>query len=304
MKSHQLISKIAAVTPERVIRSARYRTMRILGRLDTVRDLLTPPPPRRRADLAGSFLPDVRPERVAVDLRVEGLYEGLRLPDSATRSIREWALGSPCFGDMNPKWGFRRPEDREKTEAALGHRFTIGYYFNVALECPEVARLESDPVLREIARHYVGGDVRHVATGMWWSYVTDVGHDARHQYAQMYHYDLDDYKFIKVFFYLSDVDEGSGPHVYVRGTHRGKALGEMFPMRRFSDAEVEGKYGRNRVCTLTGPAGTGFVEDTFGLHKGTPPRTRDRLAIEVEFARSYYHGGDRVDPSTFAFVLP
>jgi len=42
------------------------------------------------------------------------------------------------------------------------------------------------------------------------------------------------------------------------------------------------------VLTVTGPAGTGFAEDPFCFHRGTPPMGGDRLMMCVEFRVADY----------------
>ena len=33
-----------------------------------------------------------------------------------------------------------------------------------------------------------------------------------------YHYDIDGFKFVKIFFYLTEVNENDGPHVFIKNT--------------------------------------------------------------------------------------
>lgn len=121
----------------------------------------------------------------------------------------------------------------------------------------------------------------------------------------MFHFDMDDYKFLKFFFYLTDVDAEAGPHVYVRGTHRGKRLGHLFPMRRLANDEVKRSYGSERILSLEDKAGGAFIEDTFGLHKGQPPTHKDRLVLQLGFACRYYgFGNDIVDPTKLTMIAP
>jgi hypothetical protein len=103
----------------------------------------------------------------------------------------------------------------------------------------------------------------------------------------MFHYDLDDFKFIKFFFYLTDVDAGSGPHVAVRTSHlrrRVARFGDRLKVRRYSDDEVIGLYGRDQIVSITGPAGMGFAEDTICIHKGQTPVSRERLILQFQYA--------------------
>lgn len=57
--------------------------------------------------------------------------------------------------------------------------------------------------------------------------------------------------------------------VFVKGFHKQNALTEI---RRFSDAETESTFGANNLVRFTGPAGTAFLENTYGIHRGTSRR--------------------------------
>jgi hypothetical protein len=98
-----------------------------------------------------------------------------------------------------------------------------------------------------------------------------------------------DYRALFFFFYLTDVDSTTGPHMVARGSHRRKKLRHrlsLFVGR--PDGEIIEYYGGDNVVTVTGPAGTGFAEDPFCFHRGTPPTSGDRLMLRVHFRISDY----------------
>ena len=43
-------------------------------------------------------------------------------------------------------------------------------------------------------------------------------------------------------------------------------------------------FSRNAQKHFTGPRGTAFLENTFGLHKGLPPRRGERLIFQVTYS--------------------
>ena len=113
----------------------------------------------------------------------------------------------------------------------------------------------------------------------WWSYPTGIAA----QQAENFHRDIDDWAFIKLFVYLTDVDEAKGPHVYVRRsatTQRANAI------RRYQDEEVADLFPSSDIVTMTGKAGSGFLENTFGLHKGHPVREGQRLIFQAVYSMS------------------
>lgn len=115
----------------------------------------------------------------------------------------------------------------------------------------------------------------YIAT--WWSYHTVKGA----QQAEHFHRDVDDWRFVKLFIYLTDVGAKNGPHIYVSHS---SGSSELRQIRRFTDEEVVTAFGSERVMELTGSAGEGFLEDTFGIHKGQPVAEGRRLIFQAVYS--------------------
>src|SRR5262249_11030338 len=125
----------------------------------------------------------------------------------------------------------------------------------------------------------------------WWSFP---GRPVATE-AQSFHLDYDDIRFCKLFIYLTDVDMESGPHVYIKGTNSVDniyALREKHDAKEFdlwysqklrkTDEEVQ-KYIGIEPTYFTGKAGTCFIADTRGIHKGLLPKTKIRMLSQVEY---------------------
>jgi hypothetical protein len=100
--------------------------------------------------------------------------------------------------------------------------------------------------------------------------------------SQRWHRDLDDKKMLKVFIYLSDVDENSGPFTYIKESHHGGrwrgVAPQLPPMGSYpKDGEVESKVPLSFHFPVVGKAGTLIFADTSGLHRGGFCLERDRL---------------------------
>jgi hypothetical protein len=100
-------------------------------------------------------------------------------------------------------------------------------------------------------------------------------------YTQHFHRDLDDWRFVKLFVYLTDVDHGSGPHAYVMQSHRTAA---HFRARQYSRSAIDSRYGRAKVYTVLGPRGTAFMADTYGIHAGMVPTHVPRLILQAQYS--------------------
>jgi hypothetical protein len=69
---------------------------------------------------------------------------------------------------------------------------------------------------------------------------------------------------------LSKVDNKSGPHYYIKNNGR-KSIKEFLD-RRLTDDEVKKIY-KDRILTITGDIGSGFIEDASFYHKGSNPES-------------------------------
>ena len=102
-----------------------------------------------------------------------------------------------------------------------------------------------------------------------------------------FHRDIDSYKFLKMFVYLTDCFQGDGHHEVYLGSHRYTPL-SLGPIARYTNAEVERAIPQARIHFVEGRAGYAFAEDTFAFHRGTKPRTGDRLILNIEFMESTF----------------
>jgi hypothetical protein len=112
--------------------------------------------------------------------------------------------------------------------------------------------------------------------------------------SQLWHRDRDDRFILKVFVYLSDVDESAGPFTYAPGTHL-KSSPRLEPKgwierkggpKRVGDDQMAEVVPRDRWIQATGPAGTIIFADTRGYHCGGRSTQRDRVMAINMFTSS------------------
>lgn len=150
-------------------------------------------------------------------------------------------------------------------------------------------RLAFDPFIVGVATGYFGCAPVHAQTNAWFSFPSMRSRNNLSSNAQMFHQDKEFVKFLKVFIYLTDVNEDSGPHQYVEGSHRdelhrkGQDISE-----RVSDADITKYYDASRIKTVTGPAGLIMFGDTSSVHKGSPVRSGYRAMLQFEYTTSLY----------------
>lgn len=149
---------------------------------------------------------------------------------------------------------------------------------NAYNSCSIIKNLAHNYQVLSIARQYLGAEPIIKSVAVWWSFPP-----ADNNYSPEYgfHYDIDAYKFLKFFIYLVDVDEKTGPHTIIPGTHKSKSFFEK-KNRRLTDEQVEEHY-KGKPVTILGKTGEGFFEDTFTYHKGNTP-LKPRLMLQVEYS--------------------
>jgi hypothetical protein len=272
-----------------------FTAMRLIARFPTARALAVQLRRAGNSRSTAAYMQALRPSSelfpgvdraaIATTLEQDGVALGLNLPRSAVDAFLDFSANNPVWANRDPELGFR-PDRLLAAQAALGRNILLGQYFNVRRDCPVARSLADDPVLRWIAARYLGTIPRLIGVNLWWSYPVVSSPEERNHAAQMFHYDLDDFKFLKFFFYLTDVDEYSGPHVVIKGTHRRKTFTstlDRLKVRRYTDQEIAAMYASDQILPIVGPAGTGFAEDTIAIHKGRAPAT-PRLTFQVQFA--------------------
>ncbi len=248
-------------------------------------------------DLRFSSFVDLKVDDAVDSLEKDGVYLGLQIPKSILQEILSFANSNNCYGDAEYTCGFLYSE---KDKAIKQHEkpFIRGEYYNTAVLCPAIKKLANDPKLLDIATKYLGKTPVFTGSRLHWIFVVkEAGYDLN-KAAMNFHYDLNDYRSLRFFFYLTDVDLLSGPHVCIRGSHKRKKLTYLFSLiRRQPEAELLDYYGAEKSLTICGPAGFGFAEDVFCFHKATPPISKDRLLLQIQFnLHNYGEQTDIVDP--------
>lgn len=268
---------------------ARFSTLRAL--VPKLRTLIVPKKESRKrlpqtAPIAETMFPDINIDTMVASLNKDGVAFGLKLPEKVVTAIKEYADKGSCYADRNPAAGFRLGK-RVQAEEALGKKILVAQYFNTMSECDEIAQLARDPVLNRIAQNYLQSTPTLVGANLWWTFPVNASSEDRSRHAHLFHRDVDDFKFFKFFFYLTDVEPGDGGHVCVIGSQGNpptKNFLDRWNVRRYADKEIEQRYAPSQIREITGHAGEGFAEDTWCIHKGQTPVKRPRLLLQIQFA--------------------
>jgi hypothetical protein len=254
-------------------------------------------PPRPSADatgLLGHFtVADQR--RIAECIARDGYYIFEQtMPESICSAIENFARTCPAY--MEDEFGLAEKPvvyDPEHLAARL-YKFRE----NDSLSSPAVQALAADDAMLRIAETYLRTRAGLGAVDSWWS--APYGNGPSSQVAQLFHFDFDaPPRWLKLFLYVTPVGTENGPHVYVRGSHRGRvAEGRDLIKRgyvRIPDTDIREAYGHDKSVEITGRRGTVFLADTRGFHKGKHPTGGDRLICQLLYCSPVF--SDRPAPS-------
>ncbi|RYD59429.1 MAG: hypothetical protein EOP56_00765 [Sphingobacteriales bacterium] len=141
--------------------------------------------------------------------------------------------------------------------------------------------------LAGIVDSYLGLQSHFRYCDIWQTFVAE-GAPVR---SQNWHRDPEDLRLVKVFIYLSDVDETAGPFFYAKGSHtKGRNFKdpawykeEGRNANRSSDEDVEKIIAKKDWLTATGKEGTVILADTRGLHKGGFATHKERIMYNAMF---------------------
>lgn len=227
-------------------------------------------------------------EGALTDLETQG-YALLdtKLDPTLVKELSAYFAGAPCT--LTSDKGVRLGPGETVTvdfEQPLAEKYavTTGALLGNSL----VRRMMLDQGLLEMAQRYVrSAPIVDIVTA-WFSFPSD---SPSHEAAQLFHFDLDRIRWVKVFFLLTDQTVETGAHMYVPGTQRDGGIDRKLLSRgyvRLEDEDVAEFYPRTTWKSMEAPAGSILLEDTRGLHKGIALKKDHRLMLQFEYTQSLF----------------
>ena len=166
------------------------------------------------------------------------------------------------------------------------------YHLKEVESLPSIKKLLEFNYLYELVSQYLGCPASIYACQAWWQFPADC--DSSPQNTQLWHRDRDDFGFLKLFINITDVDLNSGPHSFIKYSHRPGNENCIYSNYESDIHMLDGKHQRflsdDAMRSLlssyspkiwTGSAGFSFLEDTRGFHKASIPTERPRLILSV-----------------------
>ncbi|WNZ27305.1 hypothetical protein HJG54_30930 [Leptolyngbya sp. NK1-12] len=197
--------------------------------------------------------------------------------------IKQHLMSRPCFDpDRLEKVGFFNPEAAHKS--CLHAHYRIGDI----LDCPQILKLANHPRALGIVSYLFGCKPTISLIQAWWlRYGFDEYENQNNlylKYPESYHRDIDDWTEIRLFIYLSDVDETSGPHSYIKNTYN-RSTPDRY--NKFSTTpqqlEISGFPVSENMINIVGKPGTAWLMNPFGFHRAKIPTQRHRLILCITY---------------------
>jgi hypothetical protein len=151
------------------------------------------------------------------------------------------------------------------------------YQLHDVIGCPHILALANSAPLLGLAARYMACKPTISALGLRWSFPLP----GESSDLQMFHRDSEDWRYLKVLVYLTDVDDEAGPHVYLHGSHLTQA---PVRLKFYSNREIAEAHGAEMLLTAIGKRGFCFAVDTAGIHKGTAPVRQPRLMLQIQYS--------------------
>lgn len=172
-----------------------------------------------------------------------------------------------------------------------------GYNSDFVLKAPGLLETLNDPALIDLIEQYLGCVPTLYSLNAWWTFPAEKPEMTN---VQFFHRDTDDWRFLTLFLYLTDVGPDGGPHEVIPGSHSVDGMKKLLKSvpwwrskmdveRSFVDDMGEEfssaceQHFRNAAVQLTGPAGSMFLVNTLALHRGIVPTRTDRLIIWARY---------------------
>ena len=259
----------------------------------------------RQSDFTWRYMANLRPSLAYQRLRKplsalhEGLLADLKRDGIIITSVAELLQNSGLFEELeSAAWQYeasladkigqaRLDMDKSGTKTYL---FTL-FGRQLPLDPESIfVRFALQSEILHLVNGYFGMLTKLQHYNVWHTFPTQ--EPARE--SQLWHRDPEDRYVLKMFVYLTDVDEGAGPLTYAPGTHAQGTVKTAvaanwvregaIEVRRSDDAQMEAVVPRKSWITAIGSKGTIVLADTRGYHKGGLAREHERILYMCMFA--------------------
>lgn len=249
------------------------------------------------------------------ELRLKGFtrLDNLSFNEKKINDIINYFENIPMFSGHVPAQSDK--VRRFLNDGARGYPFG-SYELEDSIQCPHLLDLALSEEVLSLVEGYLGCTPTIYSINTWWSfpgYLPTVSQD--------FHRDVDDFKFLALFVYLTDVQGGEhgGQHQFITHTHHQDQVEELLmgdeklakslflpdlKDNGYNQSSIYEKYFKDKITNITGKAGSIFLADTFALHKGVPPLTSSRLVCWIRYGlrKNLTYSNDETLPVPYSLI--
>lgn len=189
-------------------------------------------------------------------------------------------------------------DGRAKSLSVARQDFPLAAYSaESVIRAPGLIDTMNDPRLLHLIEGYLGCVPTLYSVNAWWSFVSPKPEMTNVQY---FHRDTDDWRFLTLFIYLTDVGGDGGPHEVVPASHSLDGMRKLLkgvpfwrPKMDIEQSFVDDmgedfslaceQHFKSAAVQLTGAAGSMFLVNTLALHRGLVPTRTDRLVVWARY---------------------
>jgi hypothetical protein len=198
------------------------------------------------------------------------------------------------YKSYQDKYNSEIAEARDNRASNKPYSYTIGDKYKKMTADNPMLRIAGNKRLVDLVNNYLGLLSHLRYCDIWQTFIAESGPIR----SQNWHRDPEDFRLVKMFIYLNDVDETAGPFCYAKGSHtKGANFHDPEWFRedgrknnRSTDEQVAKVVPQDQWVSATGKAGTVILADTRGLHKGGFATHKERILFTSMFVSpsSYY----------------
>lgn len=230
-----------------------------------------------------SIFTGISVKKTVIAMQNCGVGFGLQLSTNMVEEISNFASRTPC---IEPGFHEEFLAKAVKDGCLQGGRYVMRGLVNNVKNCQAIEQIVHDPLLLKIVRKYLTYWPTLITQHLTWSFASSMPEaEIKKSYPPTnFHYDIAGYNFMTAYFYITDIDIDSGPHVMIKYSHQQKPLQMLLASNCQPDDAIFNYYGKENQTVITGARGFGFVQDPSCFHKVKPPVTSNRLILQIRYS--------------------
>ena len=194
--------------------------------------------------------PSVKGEKIADNVGKDGIaLLGNVLPARVCDDLVDYFINTDCYNAHV----YSRSDKIPLRVAEIAKVFPFGSYeLTDIVNAPHLLELVNHPDILSAAKNFLGCTPTVYSMNALWSFPCE---DDPQRITQSFHRDVDDYRFLSLFIYLTDVNEHAGPHQYIPKTHtvaglEGRLLKTLDSSYGVNEVEVKNSDAFKNVMAL------------------------------------------------------